>query len=112
MCNAVKQKLTMTVVWDVAPCGLVEINRRFRGAYCLHYQANPPRPDDGAVSTSETSVNFYQTTRRNIPDDSHLHIRRCGNRNSHQVETDSRNIISYRYYSNIMHAPVNTTVKL
>jgi hypothetical protein len=24
-------------------------------------------------STSETSVNFYQITRRNIPDDSHLH---------------------------------------
>jgi hypothetical protein len=27
-----------------------------------------------AVSTSETSVNFYQTTRRNAPEDSHLHI--------------------------------------
>jgi hypothetical protein len=25
-----------------------------------------------AVSTSDTSVNFYQTTRRNIPEDSHL----------------------------------------
>jgi hypothetical protein len=25
------------------------------------------------VSTSETSVNYYQTTRRNIPEDSHLH---------------------------------------
>jgi hypothetical protein len=25
-----------------------------------------------AVSTSETSVNFYQTTRRNYPDDSYL----------------------------------------
>jgi hypothetical protein len=29
-----------------------------------------------AVSTSETSVDFYQTTRRNIPKDSHFHIRR------------------------------------
>jgi hypothetical protein len=29
-----------------------------------------------AVSTSETLVNFYQTTRRNIPGDSHLHTRR------------------------------------
>jgi hypothetical protein len=27
-----------------------------------------------AASTSETSVNFYQTTRRNIPGDSHLQI--------------------------------------
>jgi hypothetical protein len=26
-----------------------------------------------AVSTSDTSVNFYETTRRNILDDSHLH---------------------------------------
>jgi hypothetical protein len=26
-----------------------------------------------AISTSETSVNFYRTTRRNIPEDSHLH---------------------------------------
>jgi hypothetical protein len=25
-----------------------------------------------AASTSETSVSFYQTTRRNNPDDSHL----------------------------------------
>jgi hypothetical protein len=28
-----------------------------------------------AASTSETSVNFYQTTRRNNPEDSRLHIR-------------------------------------
>jgi hypothetical protein len=27
-----------------------------------------------AVSTSETSANFYQTTRRNIPEDRHLDI--------------------------------------
>jgi hypothetical protein len=26
-----------------------------------------------AVSTAEMSVNIYQTTRRNIPEDSHLH---------------------------------------
>jgi hypothetical protein len=30
----------MTVFWDVAPCGLVEVNRRFRGGYCLHHQGN------------------------------------------------------------------------
>jgi hypothetical protein len=29
-----------------------------------------------AASTSETSVNFYQTTRRNNPEDSHLYTRR------------------------------------
>jgi hypothetical protein len=29
-----------------------------------------------AVNTSETSVNFYEITRRSIPEDSHLHTRR------------------------------------
>jgi hypothetical protein len=37
------------------------------------------RPDDGGVSTSETSVSFYDTTRRNIPENSHLHSRRRKN---------------------------------
>jgi hypothetical protein len=37
-----------------------------------------------AVSTSETSENFYQTTQRNIPEDSHLHACRRENPKSHQ----------------------------
>jgi hypothetical protein len=28
----------MAVFWVVAPCSLVEVYRRFRGAYCLHHQ--------------------------------------------------------------------------
>jgi hypothetical protein len=32
-----------------------------------------------AEITSETSANFYQTTRRNIPEDIHLHTRRREN---------------------------------
>jgi hypothetical protein len=27
--------MNMTVFWDVVPCSLVEIDRRFRGAYCI-----------------------------------------------------------------------------
>jgi hypothetical protein len=30
-----------------------------------------------AANTSETSVNYYQTTRRNNPEDSHLHFIVC-----------------------------------
>jgi hypothetical protein len=33
----------------------------------------------------ETSVNFYQTTRRNVPEDSHLHTRRFENLKSHHL---------------------------
>jgi hypothetical protein len=36
-----------------------------------------------AASTSETSVNFYQTTRRNIPENSNLHTRHRENLKSH-----------------------------
>jgi hypothetical protein len=56
----------MTVFWNVAPCRLVEVYRLFRGAYYLHHQSDEME----AVSTSEASVNFYQTTRRNIPEKS------------------------------------------
>jgi hypothetical protein len=31
-------KVKMAVFWDVAPCSLVEVYRRFRGACCLHHQ--------------------------------------------------------------------------
>jgi hypothetical protein len=40
-----------------------------------------------AESTSETSVNFYQTERRNISEDSHLHIRCRENLKSRLKET-------------------------
>jgi hypothetical protein len=30
----------MTVFWDVAPCSLVEVYQRFRGAYCLLHQGD------------------------------------------------------------------------
>jgi hypothetical protein len=38
-----------------------------------------------AASTYETSVNFYQTTRRNNPEDSHFHTRRHENLKSHPI---------------------------
>jgi hypothetical protein len=38
-----------------------------------------------AASASETSVNFYQTTRRNNPEDSHLHISRRENPKSRKI---------------------------
>jgi hypothetical protein len=56
----------MTVFWDVAPCSLV-LAASVIGAVTLMMEA---------ASTSETSENFYQTTRRNIPEDIYLHTRR------------------------------------
>jgi hypothetical protein len=44
------------------------------------------RPDDGRNKNLETSVNIYRVTRRNIPEDSHLHTYRCENLKSHFCE--------------------------
>jgi hypothetical protein len=55
--------MKMTVFWDIAPCSLLETDRNF-SAIALMVET---------INTSETSVNFYETTRRNIPEDSHLH---------------------------------------
>jgi hypothetical protein len=52
--------MKMTVFWNVAIALIME-----------------------AVSTSEASVNFYQTTRSNIPEDSNLHTRHRENLKSH-----------------------------
>jgi hypothetical protein len=30
----------MTDFWDIAPSSLVEVDRRFRGTYCLHRQCD------------------------------------------------------------------------
>jgi hypothetical protein len=38
--------MEIRALWDVAPCSLVGLDRRFRGAYCLHYQG-----DQAAVRT-------------------------------------------------------------
>jgi hypothetical protein len=47
------------------------------------------------VSTSETSVNFYQTTRRNIPEESHLYIRCRENLKTHLVNLSGEATLRY-----------------
>jgi hypothetical protein len=58
----------MTSLWDVAPCSLVD-------ALMME-----------APSISETSVNFYMTTRRNFQEEIHLHTRRRENLKVHQIK--------------------------
>jgi hypothetical protein len=67
--------MKMAVFWVVMPCSLVEVYRRFRGTCCLHRQGNKIIAlMMEAANISETSVNFYQNTRHNNPEDSHLRI--------------------------------------
>jgi hypothetical protein len=43
-CNLVgplrKYLLKFGVLWDVAPCNVIEVDRRLRDAYCLHHQSD------------------------------------------------------------------------
>jgi hypothetical protein len=53
--------MKMAVFWVAAPCSLIEVYQR---------SMLPPSSD----RPEETLVNFYQTTRRYNPEDSHLRI--------------------------------------
>jgi hypothetical protein len=58
--------MKMTAFWDIVPCSLVEVDRRFRGAYCLHHQIALLME---AVCTSEMLVFFKEAT-----EGYHIHI--------------------------------------
>jgi hypothetical protein len=64
--------LKMAVFSVVVSCSLVEVSELI--ALMME-----------AASTSVTSVNLYQTTQRNNPEDSHLHICCWKNLKSHEV---------------------------
>jgi hypothetical protein len=71
----------MAVFWVVAPCSLVEVYQRSvsRGAARLIALMMV------AARTSETLVNFYQTTRLYNPEDSHLRTHRHENLKSYEI---------------------------
>jgi hypothetical protein len=79
-----------TVFLDVMPCSPVEVERRFRGTHCLQtgLKSKPSKRGllaayvllvtclarsstvkMGILSSFETSVNFYRTARRHMPED-------------------------------------------
>jgi hypothetical protein len=73
------------VLWHTEPCSHVEVDRCFRGVYCLHHQD---------VLTME-AVRTRVTTRRYIPEDSTLHTRHHQNLSSHIVAYHLRGIKNF-----------------
>jgi hypothetical protein len=57
------------------------------------------------ASTSETSVNFYQTTRSSIPEESHLYSRRREKPKSHRLLTSHEGLFSIKLVSWVDVAP-------
>jgi hypothetical protein len=73
--------LKIRAFWDIQPCSLLGVDRRFRGVYCLHHQSD----EILLVRTFETSVYFNETTRCYIPKSSNLHTRSRENLKSHTI---------------------------
>jgi hypothetical protein len=44
--------MKMNVSWDIAPCSPVEIDGRFRGAYCLNRQVDVSYTGEDSVASS------------------------------------------------------------
>jgi hypothetical protein len=57
-------RIQFRVFWDVLPCSQADVDRRFRGAYCLHQALMME-----AVCTSEMSVSIYFTIPQYFPED-------------------------------------------
>jgi hypothetical protein len=66
--------MKVAVFWVVLLCIQVKVYQQSFRATALMMEA---------ANTSETSVNFYQTTQRNNPEDSHLHTFCYENLKSH-----------------------------
>jgi hypothetical protein len=107
-----------TIFWDIMPCSLLKVNRRFGRTYRLHLQGRRIRQAREelclpyaftvlscsaysstlkmeAICSSETSVGFQRTTWRYIPEDSTLHIHRCENLKSYRHKEASQRIVSF-----------------
>jgi hypothetical protein len=65
--------LKITAFWNMSPCSLVEVNRRFRDAYCLLH-----RPNDGC--------SLLQATRRYIPENCRVYTHHRENLISHKKD--------------------------
>jgi hypothetical protein len=86
----------MKAFWDIAPRGLIGVDRHFRGAYFLYHKSDTLMME--AVRTSETSVYTNKITRRYIPWGSHFHTSR---RESHKSKLFyERRIIIYENFKN------------
>jgi hypothetical protein len=89
-----------TIPWDPVECLQVSIftskqtnKRRILGSHGGEYEGGCLLGCSAIVAlmmeaarTSETSVNFYQTTRRYIPDDSHLKSNKLQHDNNKRKE--------------------------
>jgi hypothetical protein len=97
----------MAVFWVVALCSLLEVYQRFRGqpwltnsyiSNCFHAHSLLIALMMEAGRTSETLVNFYQTTWHYNPEVSHLHTHCRENLKSHLRSFSLLNFVTHKMY--------------
>jgi hypothetical protein len=95
----------MTVLWDDAPCSLVETGRRFRGAYCFYHEG-----DEASLKRRQSPPDY--TAQR---PEKNFHTRRRDNLITHtfpidpshvQLDYDSRRTRDYCRTSNTSYTMV------
>jgi hypothetical protein len=60
----------MTTFWDITPCSLVEVDRRFSGEYCLLHQGDEAKLHKSAVAEIDVSSILITTVQLSFGDDS------------------------------------------
>jgi hypothetical protein len=78
--RSVNYYLKSTIFWDITPCSPLKVNRRFGGT---SRSSSDSTLKMEAICFSEMLVDFQQTTRRYIPEDSIHHNHRCENLKSY-----------------------------
>jgi hypothetical protein len=58
--------MKMTIFWAVAPCIVIDIDRRFRGAYCLNNKAPEFYLDDVTFLPRVMNIDQYAQELRGI----------------------------------------------
>jgi hypothetical protein len=90
----------MTAFWDIAPCNLIEVDRRFRGAYCLHHHGD------------HRLFQLLRDYTAQIPQDCQLHTRRRENLKSHKIiDTLLNTSLHVRYVLTNSRVMVNDELK-
>jgi hypothetical protein len=80
------KSVKMAVFWGVAPCSLVEVYCRFRGAYCLHHHSDALATQYN-IPSSITSLFVAETGGRSAP--VHYGSNRCWAMTSQSVPRGS-----------------------
>jgi hypothetical protein len=63
--------MKVSAFWDIAPCSVVEIHRRLEAPNASIFRVTKEIRE--TVNTSESSVYFYKTTWRKIPERCYLY---------------------------------------